>query len=247
MTDFATDLLWEETKQPVLPVPGRPHERRHGERPVPRAHAPVVPAETLAERLQRVAGNAVLSREAEEAAATHKRLAAAARHPEQVPAKVPAPKPRDKAETESHKAATDPKKPEPERKKAAEVHAARTAVKLVAQGLPEATKLAAARATALAQVLTSFEHNPERADLVRLAMLVEKAPAGIAAEMARVIAVAVMRAAPAQRAAIAARIRSVLAHRRDLRLLRLLADRLAGFATVAAHVAPPPPPPPGKP
>jgi hypothetical protein len=247
MTDFATDLLWEEEKQPVLPVPARPHDRQQEKKE--QTPAPATTAESLAERLQRVAGNAALAREAEEAEAVGKRLAEAARRPEKAPATAPAPKPEtanpDKRRREEVRAeaVADPKGPPAARKKAAEKQAAKTAVTTEAQRLSKATKAAAARAAALAQVLAAFEKDAGRADLLTLALLIEDAPPGIAEETARALAHAVMRADPAQRAAIAARVGAQLGDRRDLRLARFLADRLVGLATAPARPAPPPPPP----
>jgi hypothetical protein len=66
---------------------------------------------------------------------------------------------------------------------------------------------------------------------------------GIAEETARVLARAVTGADPAQRAAIATCIRAQLGDRRELRLARLLADRLVGLVTAPARPASPRPPP----
>jgi hypothetical protein len=55
-----------------------------------------------------------------------------------------------------------------------------------------------------------------------------------------------MRADPEQRAAIAARIKTELGDRHDMRLARLMADRLA-WLVIATRPAPPPPPPPPPP
>jgi hypothetical protein len=251
MTDFATDLFWEEEKRPVLPVPARPHDRQQEEKA--KTPVPAAPTESQAERLQRIAGNAALAREAEEAEAARKRLAEAAHRPEKAPAKAVAPKPeaakpeKKRKDEARAKAATDPKTPPAARKKAAEKQVAEETVTAEAGRLSEATKAAAARAAALAQILASFDKDAGEADLLTLALLIEKAPPGIAEETARALARAVMRADPAQRIAIAARIRAQIGDRRDLRLARLLADRLAGLATTPTRPAPPPPPPPAPP
>ena len=59
MTDFATDLLWEDEKQPLLPAPARPHDPQQDTKA--RTAIADAPAESQAERLQRIAGNAVLA------------------------------------------------------------------------------------------------------------------------------------------------------------------------------------------
>lgn len=253
MTDFATDLLWEEEKQPALPVPARPHDRRPEEKKA-EAQAPVAAAEGHAERLQRVAGNAALAREAEEAAAAGRRLAQAARQPGKMPAGAPAPKPeaakrpeKKRREEARARAAADPKAAPEAREKAAERQAAETAMAVEAQRLSEATRAAAARAAALARVLADFDADAGKADIRTLALLVESAPPGIAEATARALAQAAMQADPGQRAAMAARIRDELGHRRDLMLARLLADRLAWFVPVPARLVPPPLPPPPAP
>ena len=250
MTDFATDLLWEEAKQPALPVPGRPHDRQHTEKPVVAHPAPALRPESLSERLQRVAGNAALAHEAEEAAAARKRLEAAAQHPEKVPTSSPAVKPEPAKPKEKHevaaviKVAANPKAPIAEREKAGQRQVAMAAMAVEARRLPEAIKAAAVRTAALAQVLAAFDHDAGKADVLTLALLVEKAPPGIAEATAQAIVRTVMRAEPAQRAAITARIKAQLGGRRDLRLARLLADRLGGLRTaVPPHAAPAPPPP----
>jgi hypothetical protein len=132
---------------------------------------------------------------------------------------------------------------DPQGVRAARKNAAETAVKAEAQRLSEATKATAARAAALAQVLAGFEEDADSADLLTLAVLVEEAPPGIAEETARVLARAVTGADPAQRAAIATCIRAQLGDRRELRLARLLADRLVGLVTAPARPASPRPPP----
>lgn len=205
MTDFATDLIWEEEKQPILPAPLRDRLQDKNVN----GSAPSAPVESQSERLQRVAGNAALAREAEEAEAARKKLTAAA-----------SPAGRDEA---------------------AEKQLAETAVTAQAERLSEATKAAAARAAALTQVLASFEKNAGNADLVTLARLIETAPPGVGEETARVIALVVMRAEPAQRSAIAARIATELGDRRDMRLAPLLADRLAWLTVTTAKPAPAPP------
>lgn len=249
MTDFATDLLWEEEKQPVLPVPARPHDRQQDEQT--KTPLPAAPVESQAERLQRIAGNATLAREAEEAQAAAKHVADAARRPAPAPAaaaKRQPKRPAEKRQAEAGaKAATDPKASPAARQKAAEQQAAGAAAAAAAQRLSETSKAAAARATALAQVLASFEKDAGKADLLRLALLLERAPPGIAEETARALARAVMRADPTQRSAIALRIKTELGDRRDLLLTRLLADRLAGLVAPPARTAPPPPSPPPAP
>jgi hypothetical protein len=243
MTDFATELLWDEAKQPVPPAVEHLNERQKQKRAGPRALAEI---ESLPARLQRVAGNTALAREAEEAVAAGKRLAAAAQRPERVPAAV-TPRPSAKDDARIGTAEVDPKAAPAARRRAAAEQVARAAVAAETRRLPATTKAAAARAAALAQVLASFAADPARAELLALARLVERAPAGIAEDSAAAIARAVMRADPAQRAAIAARIKAELGDRRDLRLARLLADRLVGLAPAPARPAPPPPPPPAPP
>jgi hypothetical protein len=245
MTDFATDLLWEDEKQPVLPVQDRPRDRQQDEKT--RGSKPVAPGESQAERLQRIPGNAALAREAEEAEAATQRVADAARQPERpavpMPKKEPAkPEAKRKAETVA-KAATDPKTPPAAKEKIAKKQAAKAAAETEARRLSEVKKAAAARATALAQVLASFDKDAGKADLLSLALFLEKAPPGIAEETARALARAVIRADSTQRGAIALRIKRELGDRRDLVLSRLLADHLAGMLTVPARAAPPPPPP----
>lgn len=254
MTDFATDLFWEDEKQRAAPTPVRPpghrQDRREEATAAPAAAAPV---ESQAERLQRVAGNAALVREADEAVAVRRHLADAARRPETVPQAARPAKPKP-AEAEKPKAEPAPARApdgpragasaamDAERRRAAEIAA--TAEK---QRLAEATKAAAARAMALAQVLASFDGDPGKADLLGLARLCEAAPPGIAEEIARTLANAVVRADARQRTAIAARIAAELGHHRGLRLARLLADRLLWLTAPRARPAPPPPPPPPPP
>jgi hypothetical protein len=250
MTDFATDLLWEEEKQPVLPVPAHPRDRQQADKKS-RVPLPPVPVESQSERLQRIAGNAVLSREAEAAEATRKRLAEAARrpadaNPQSSTRAAPAPEKKRK-QAAARTEAADPKSPPAAREKAVERQAMQAAAAAQAQRLAESEKAAAVRSEALAQVLASFENDATKADLIGLALLVEKAPAGIGEATARALAAAVMRADPAQRAAISARLKTELGDRGDLRLARLLRDRLAGLFAAPVRSAPPapPPPPPG--
>jgi len=247
MTDFATELFWEEEKQPVLPAPAH---RREGQQENTNTHAAT--PESQAERLQRLAGNAALTREAEEAQAAKKHLAEAARRPESVPtaarAKAETAKPETMRKDEARaKPTAAPAASPTARHAAAETPAADTAAAALAQRLSEATKAADARAVALAQVLASFESDAGKADLLALAQLTEAAPPEIAEATAHALALAVVRADPAQRAAIAARIKAELGDRRDLRLARLLADRLAWLVVASTRPAPPPPPPPAPP
>ena len=92
-------------------------------------------------------------------------------------------------------------------------------------------------------MLAGFAKDAGNADLLALAQLTEVAPPGIGEETARTLALAVMRADPEQRNAIAACIAAELGDRRDMRLARLLADRLAWLAVAPAKSSPPPPPP----
>jgi hypothetical protein len=236
MSNFVTELFWEDAKEPVV-APAHPHDRERDRKPLAPASA-----EKQSDRLQRVAGNAALAHEAEEAESKRKRLAEAARQPEKTLEKTPAPQAAARPDKKTEKLQTKT----PAGFKSAKTTAAQAAVTAEAQRLPETTKAAAARADALAQVLVSFETDAGRAELLALARLAESAPPGIADETARVIALAVMRAGPEQRSAIAARIKTELGDRHDLRLARLMADRLA-WLVVVPHAAPPPPPPPPAP
>jgi hypothetical protein len=224
MTDFATDLAWEEQKDPALPVQGRPHERQQERRR--HAHIPPPAAESLTDRLRRVAGNAALVRQAEEAENTHKHLAQVARHAETGP--PPAAAARAPAE-----------------RTAVQKQVVQVAVAAETRRLQDDAKAAATRAVALDQVLSSFQRDPAKADLLTLALLVENAPPGVAQATARALVHAVTRADPAHRAAIHARIRSQFADHRDLILSRLLTDQLAGLGArpVRTASAPPPAPP----
>jgi hypothetical protein len=224
MTDFATDLLWEEQKDPALPVPGRPRERLQDRGH--RKHAAPPAAESLTDRLRRVAGNAALTRQAEEAESARKHLSEVAHG---VRTAAPAGSAAAKA---------------PAEQKVAQKQVAEIAVTAEARRMQENAKAAAARAVALDQVLSSFERDPAKADLLTLALLVEKAPPGVAQATARAIVQAVLRADPAHRTAIHARIRSQLADHRALILSRLLTDQLAGLAVRPARAAPAPPPAP---
>jgi hypothetical protein len=221
MTDFATDLLWEEQKDPALPVPDHPWERRQDRHRTVHGASPA--AESLTDRLRRVAGNAALVRQAEEAENTHKHLAQVAHQTKTATpaatAKVPA------------------------ERKAVQKQVAQNAVAAEASRRQEDAKAAAVRAVALDQVLSSFARDPAKADLLTLAWLVEKAP-GIAQATARTLVHAVTRADPAHRAAILARIRTQLADQRNLLLARLLTDQLAGLAPRPSRAALPPPAPP---
>jgi hypothetical protein len=107
-------------------------------------------------------------------------------------------------------------------------------------GLPEITKAAAECAVALVQVLANIEKDAGKAEMLALALRLEKAPPGIAEETARALARTVMRADPARRSAIALRIKTELGDRRDLLLSRRLADRLGGMLAMPTQAAPPP-------
>jgi hypothetical protein len=225
MTDFATDLLWEEQKDPALPVPGRPRERQQNRHRT--AHPMPPAAESLTDRLQRVAGNAALARQAAEAENAHKHQGQVA---QQAKAEAP-PAPAAATAPADHKAVQQ--------------QVAQIAVAADSRRRQEDAKAAAARAAALDQVLASFEHDPSKADLLTLALLVEKAPPGVAQATARALVHAVMRADPAHRAAIHVRIRTQLAdHHRNLTLARLLTDQLAALGPRPARAAPAPPPAP---
>ena len=236
MTDFATELLWEEEKQPSLLVPSQEPGRlrdRHKEQVRPRS-----PVEGPNERLQRVAGNAALARDAESALA-------AARQPS-------AADPRSVAPAAPAVARASPEQPsapatavrEPAEPSATERLAPEKSSVSVCEPSLEQQRAAAARGLVLGQVLAAFERDAAAAKLLQLALLVEAAPVSVGEAIALALARAVMRADPAQRAAIAARIKTQLGDRRELRLTQLLAARLAAFlATQAVRPTPPAPPP----
>jgi hypothetical protein len=110
----------------------------------------------------------------------------------------------------------------------------------------EAEARAAALASALGRALAAFATDPEAADLLGLARLVEGGPTALARAAAEALARAVMRSDVEHRAAIARRLALDLKPHPDLRLARLLAGLMAGVmaSPPAPAPAPPPPPPP---
>ena len=209
MTDFATDLLWEEAKAPGAAGSGPPADDSKQE--------PAATARAGAARRREPGRTAAAGRRQRRTWPPGGRGRARAR---QRTGRRRCP-PARRAAAQRAEIAAAPKAPLPaqgRRASAAEKQVALIAVATEARRLPEAAKAAAARAAALAQVLASFEHDAGKADLLTLALLVEKAPAGIAEATAKTIVSAVMRAEPAQRASIAARIRAQLGARSDLRL-----------------------------
>lgn len=190
-----------------------PPSPRRAAGPARRAPAPMPrEPEPIGARLQRIAGNAALSRDVEAAEATRREAHEAAARAAS-------------AEAEAKKAQgreTPPQTPEMDAAREA------TAVAETLARKGEDARAAAARGAALAQVVGSFESDPGAADLAGLAARVDRAPRAAAVETARAVARAVMRAQTRKRAAIDRRIATDLPARSGLVLARLLRDLLPG-------------------
>jgi hypothetical protein len=266
------DLLWEEEKEPLVPLAAKDTERIQA-----RGNALDARADPLATRMQRTAGNGALTREAEaaglsphaprspgaEPASAAPPAQTARRNPGTAtgmarPPAGPVVQDRDLGTAPRQHQATDTKPVNPSeagRKQApaAAGHQEEATLEAAARKPPPSgttpETMEEARAVALAaaldRALADFATNPEATDLLGLARLAEGASGAVAMAAADALARAVTRADVEHRAAIARRLALDLKPHPDLQLVRLLAGLMAGVMAPppAPALAPPPPPP----